>query len=73
MKVCLKPIEDDIYEVIDCDSKEPIDFGKNQKNQRRNKTPSDYNIFMGSCLKSKSGDIKSRFKNCVDEWKRKKE
>ena len=36
------------------------------------RAPSEYNIFMGTCVKGKSGDITNRFKSCVLEWKARK-
>lgn len=39
---------------------------------RRKRAPSKYNIFMGGCVKGKTGPIKNRFKSCAGEWKKNK-
>lgn len=33
------------------------------------RAPSEYNKFVGSCVKAKEGPITERFKACVVEWK----
>jgi len=43
--------------------------GKRQKGKRE---PSEFNIFMGECVKEKTGPIKERFKECVETWKKEK-
>ena len=34
------------------------------------RTPSEYNIFIGKCVKSETGLVTERFKRCVEKWKR---
>ena len=43
--------------------------GKRQKGKRE---PSEFNVFMGKCVKEKKGVVKERFKECVGEWKAQK-
>jgi hypothetical protein len=31
---------------------------------------SEYNIFIGKCVKSEKGPITERFRRCVERWKR---
>ena len=40
------------------------------KGPRGKRAPSEYNLFMGKCVKEKTGPIKERFKSCVVEWKK---
>jgi hypothetical protein len=40
--------------------------GKREKGKRQ---PSEFNIFIGKCVKEKTGPITERFKKCVGEWK----
>ena len=40
--------------------------------RKTKRAPSKYNVFMGSCVKGKTGAIKDRFRSCVSEWKMKK-
>ena len=72
MKVCLTQIKDNMYEIIDCKTKEPIDLGAKAREKRAKRAPSAYNIHMGQCVKSKTGPIKDRFRSCAAEWKEKK-
>ena len=81
-ELCIQPIDDSRAKLIDCSTKKELDIcnlcGHKGlaypvgKGTRAKRAPSQYNIFMGSCVKGKSGDIKVRFKACVEEWKRKK-
>ena len=66
MIVCLEKIDERRFRLIDCDTGEPIKLTK--KTRKR----SAYQEFMSTCLKSKTGDIKDRFKICVKEWRNKK-
>ena len=47
-------------------------YGKKEKKTRKKRAPSKYNIFMGECVKGKTGDVKVRFKECAVEWKEEK-
>ena len=38
----------------------------------RTRALSPYNKFIGSCVKGKSGPVKTRFRECAKEWRRKK-
>ena len=67
-KVCLAKVEDDLFEEVDCGSSK-VDLIAKKKSKRK---PSKYNLFIGKCVKGKTGDIKDRFKRCVIEWKKKK-
>jgi len=42
-----------------------------EKQSKKKRAPSKYNIFMGKCVKSKSGKITTRLKKCATEWKKK--
>ena len=39
---------------------------------RKKRSPSAYNIFMGKCIKGKSGAIQTRFRECALEYKKQK-
>lgn len=39
---------------------------------KKKRAPSEFNIFIGSCVKEKTGPVPERFKSCVVEWKKKK-
>lgn len=39
---------------------------------KKKRAPSAYNIFIGSCVKEKTGPVTERFKSCVIEWKEQK-
>jgi hypothetical protein len=77
-EICIEPVTDSKAKLIDCSTGKEIDIcslcggGGAVKRARGKRAPSPYNIFMGSCVKGKAGDIKSRFKACVEEWKKKK-
>jgi len=76
-ELCIQPIDDNRARLIDCSTKKELDICNlcghgGGKGTRAKRAPSPYNIFMGSCVKGKSGDIKTRFKACVEEWKKKK-
>jgi len=70
--VCLREAGKGTYELLDCRTGQPIELGKAGKVKRAKRAPSAYNIFLGQCVKGKTGDIKVRFKSCVEEWKKKK-
>lgn len=36
----------------------------------RRRAPSEYNVFIGKCVKSEAGPVTERFKRCVEKWKR---
>ena len=36
---------------------------------RRKRRPSEFNIFMGKCVKEETGPVTERFKRCVEKWK----
>lgn len=40
---------------------------------RKKRAPSKYNLFIGACVKSRTGKIQERFKACAGEYKRQKE
>ncbi len=40
--------------------------------ERGKNKPSEYNIFIGKCVKSEKGPVPERFKRCVEKWKREK-
>lgn len=63
-RVVSKNLEGDM--VLECDL--PSGVGK----ERKKRKPSAYNIFMGSCVKGKSGRIQDRFKSCAADWRSKK-
>lgn len=73
---CIKAVDDSKAKIIDCKTGKEIDIcslcgtGK-FKRTRGKRAPSTYNIFMGQCVKGKSGPIKERFRSCVTDWKRK--
>lgn len=39
---------------------------------RRKRAPSEYNKFIGKCIRSRTGPITSRMKECASEWKERK-
>jgi hypothetical protein len=43
-----------------------------EKREKGKREPSEYNIFIGKCVKEKEGPIKERFKECVETWKKQK-
>ena len=57
--------------VKDSESKKIINSIQTCK-RRVKRAPSEYNIFMGTCVKSISGPIKDRFKSCAAKWKQSK-
>lgn len=64
-----------IHTLPDCEDGSAIQVtkvrgGKGGENIKR--APSEYNIFMGKCVKEKRGDITDRFRACVNEWKAQK-
>lgn len=65
-KICLAEVEDEVFKKVDCDSKSVTHIAKSKSKRK----PSKYNIFMGKCVKGKTGEIKTRFKACVMEWKK---
>lgn len=67
MRVCLKHLHGEVYEVIDCETGTPIAL--DVKNKR---APNAYNVFIGQCVRSKTGPVTERFRACVAEWKTKK-
>lgn len=38
----------------------------------KKRKPSEYNVFIGECVKQESGPVTERFKRCVLKWKQKK-
>jgi len=73
MEICLKHLEGNKYSTIDCETGESVDLIPEGKvKTKRTRAPSQYNIHMGQCVKSKTGPIKERFSFCAAEWKKKK-
>lgn len=79
-EICVKPIGDNKAKLVDCSTGKEVDLcevinrcgHRGAKGTRGKRAPSSYNIFLGSCVKGKSGPITQRFKSCVEEWKRKR-
>ena len=77
-EICIKPIGDNKAKLIDCSSGKEIDLCEvinrcgHKVRAGGKRAPSAYNIFIGSCVKGKSGPIKQRFKSCVEDWKSKR-
>jgi len=40
--------------------------------ERGKRAPSQYNIFMGECIREKTGAIQERLRACALEWRQKK-
>ena len=37
---------------------------------RVKRAPSEYNRFIGKCVRSETGPVTERFRRCVEKWKR---
>ena len=73
-EVCLEPVKGNMYKFVDCETGKPTNpCGRGvSKDGRKGRKPSAYNIFIGECIKKKSGPIPERMKSCSKEWKSKK-
>ena len=47
-------------------------YGKKEKKPRKKREPSQYNLFVGECIKAKEGPVTERMKSCALEWKEEK-
>jgi len=47
-------------------------YGKEEKKTRKKRAPSEYNIFIGECIKGETGPVPERMKTCAIEWKEEK-
>lgn len=47
-------------------------YGEKEKKTRKKRAPSQYNLFIGACIKSKEGPVTERMKACAVEWKEEK-
>ena len=47
-------------------------YGKKEKKPRKKRAPSQYNLFIGDCIKAKEGPVTERMKACAVEWKEEK-
>ena len=47
-------------------------YGKKAKKTRKKRAPSQYNLFIGGCIKAKEGPVPERMKACAIEWKEEK-
>jgi len=73
-EICIKFLDDKKARIIDCDTGKEIDICSicGVKSGRKKRTPSKYNIFIGRCMKGKSGPVPARMKECSAEWKKNK-
>lgn len=67
-KICLRQIGKEEFQVISCETGLPTSI----QLSRKKRPPTAYNIFMGECIKKKSGAIQKRFKECAIEYKKEK-
>lgn len=51
---------------------EIVGDAKECKLAKKKRVPSLFNLFIGSCIKEKTGPVPERFRSCVVEWKEKK-
>lgn len=74
MLVCLRKIEEtkDMFQLIDCKTREAINLNPQKTKAKTKRVPSKYNLHMKSCLKEEKGDIKERFRTCVNTWRESK-
>jgi len=76
-EICIKPIDDGTAKLVDCKTKKEVDIcevianrcGLGKGRAKGKRAPSKYNIFMKDCLKSKTGPIQQRFKECAAKYK----
>lgn len=47
-------------------------YGKKEKKTRKKRAPSEYNIFIGECIKAGEGPVPERMKACAIDWKEEK-
>jgi len=50
----------------------PVEIGPCSGTGKKKRKPSRYNLFMGRCIKEKTGPVTQRFKECALEYKKKK-
>ncbi len=69
-KVCMSlNLDEDKCELVR-EAAESICTAKGPKRGKR--APSEYNIFVGKCVKEEKGPVPERFKRCVVKWKAQK-
>ncbi|MHA1852544.1 MAG: hypothetical protein ACTSUF_03445 [Candidatus Heimdallarchaeaceae archaeon] len=75
-ELCVEIVDENRFKVVDCSTGKEIDIcslcGGRVASRRKKRAPSEYNKFMSTCVKGKSGPIQERFKSCAGEWRRKK-
>ena len=69
-EICLEHVKDNRYQPVDCQTGEPVSFGKAKDGRRGKRAPSKYNLFMKDCLHREKGPIQERFKKCAKEYKK---